>query len=87
MNDRQQLQLRMSAFNFLNHPISSFNPSNLSALNLTFADPKCNTTTGAGCVYSESAAIAGLSLQNSGFGYTPYKFGVRIVEFGVKYNF
>lgn len=87
MNDRQQLQLRMSAFNFLNHPISSFNPSNLSSLNLTFADQPCNQTTGAGCVYSESAAIAGLSLQNSGFGYTPYKFGVRIVEFGVKYNF
>ena len=87
MNDRQQIQFRVSGFNFLNHPISSFNNNNLSALDLTFADPSCNTTTGAGCLYSESAALSALTLENAGFGYTPYKFGVRIVEFGVKYNF
>jgi len=87
ITDRQQLQLRMSGFNFLNHPIPSFNNNNLSSLDLTFADPSCNTTTGAGCFFSQSAALSGMTLQNAGFGYTPYKFGVRIVEFGVKYNF
>jgi hypothetical protein len=87
MSDRQNLQLRASGFNFLNHPISSFNNNNLSALNLSFSDPTCNTTTGAGCFYSEQAAFAGMQLENAGFGYTPYKAGVRIVEFGVKYNF
>jgi hypothetical protein len=28
-----------------------------------------------------------MTLDNPGFGYTPFKAGVRIVEFGVKYNF
>ncbi len=87
INDRQSLQLRMSGFNFLNHPIPSFNQNNLAALNLTFADPPCNATSGAGCFYSEQAAFAGVQLENAGFGYTPFKSGVRIVEFGVKYIF
>jgi hypothetical protein len=86
INDRQNLQLRASGFNFLNHPISSFNNNNLVALDLTFED-QCNKTTGAGCFYSEQAALAGMTLDNPGFGYTPFKAGVRIVEFGVKYNF
>jgi hypothetical protein len=77
----------MSGFNFLNHPISSFNGNNQAALNLTFADPPCSQATGAGCYYSQQAAFAGVQLENAGFGYTPYKAGVRIVEFSLKYNF
>jgi hypothetical protein len=87
INDRQNLQLRASGFNFLNHPISSFNNNNLVALDLTFEDPTCNISSGAGCYYTQQSAFAGMQLENSGFGYTPYKAGVRIVEFGVKYNF
>lgn len=87
LNDRQNLQLRASGFNFLNHPIPSFNSNNLTALNLSFEDQACNVSTGAGCYYSQQAAFAGLQLENAGFGSTPGKFGVRIVEFGVKYNF
>jgi hypothetical protein len=87
INDRQNLQLRASGFNFLNHPISSFNNNNLPALALTFEDQACNVSTGAGCYYSQQAAFAGVQLENAGFGYTSGKAGVRIVEFGLKYNF
>jgi hypothetical protein len=87
IDDRQSLQFRMSGFNFLNHAIPSFNNNNLAALNLTYEDPPCTKATGAGCIYSQQAAFSGLTLENAGFGYTPYKFGLRFVEFGVKYNF
>lgn len=87
LNAKQNFQLRMSAFNFLNHPISSFTSASGNALSLTFADPACNATTGVGCATSQSSAFSQISLQNAGFGKTPYKWGVRIVEFGAKYNF
>jgi hypothetical protein len=87
LHEQQNLQLRISGFNFLNHPLPTFSSNDSNALNLTFADPACNQTTGAGCFYTQQAALAGLQLENAGFGLTPYKTGVRIVEFGLKYNF
>jgi hypothetical protein len=88
INDQQEIQFRMSGFNFLNHPIPTFTNNNGNALSLSYADPACGAATGyAGCEYSQSAAIAGLALSNSGFGKTPFKTGVRIVEFGLKYSF
>ena len=88
LHEQQSVQLRMSGFNFLNHPLYTFNGANTgNALNLTFADPACNQTTGGGCFYTQQAALAGLQLENAGFGLTASKTGVRIVEFAVKYNF
>ena len=88
LHEKQSVQLRMSGFNFLNHPLYAFNgPNTGNALNLTFQDPACNQTTGAGCFYTQQAALAGLQLENAGFGLTASKTGVRIVEFAVKYNF
>lgn len=87
INKRSSIQLRMAGFNFLNHPLHSFTANDLSALALTFQDPVCNATTGSGCLYSAQSAFSNLQLSNAGFGLTPYKAGVRILEFGAKYNF
>jgi hypothetical protein len=87
INDKQSLQFRGTGINFLNHPLATFTSNDASALSLTFQDPACDATTGAGCFYSQSAAIGGLALSNAGFGKTPFKTGARIVELGLKYNF
>jgi hypothetical protein len=87
INDKQSLQFRGTGINFLNHPLATFTNNDTSALSLTFQDPACSLTTGAGCFYSQSAAIGGLALSNAGFGKTPFKTGARIVELGLKYNF
>jgi len=82
INDRQNMQFRVSGFNFLNHPITSFNNNSLGSLSLTAGD--CST-----CTYTTpSQALAGVQISNaSSFGYTPFRNGVRIVELGFKYNF
>jgi hypothetical protein len=82
INDRQNMQFRLSGFNFLNHPITSFNNTNLSALALSAGD--CGT-----CTYTDpEQAEAGMQITNaSTFGSTAFKNGQRIVELGFKYNF
>jgi hypothetical protein len=81
-SDRQNIQFRLSGFNFLNHPISSFANYNLSTLDLTAGDPS-------GSAYgTPQTAISGMQILNaSNFGFTAYKYGQRIVELGFKYNF
>jgi hypothetical protein len=82
LNDRQNMQFRVSGFNFLNHPITSFNNNNLGSLSLDAGD--CT-----GCTYTTpSQALAALQITNaSTFGSTAFRNGVRIVELGFKYNF
>jgi hypothetical protein len=82
VNERQNMQFRLSGFNFLNHPITSFNNQNLNSLNLTAGDASGSSYTTMG------QALAGIVISNaSSFGSTSYKVGVRIVELGFKYNF
>jgi hypothetical protein len=80
LREKQELQFRMAGFNFLNHPLRQFYGPNTN-LSLGFGDP-------AGSVYTTpQAAIAGAVYNGTNFGYTPYKGGFRIVEFGARYNF
>ncbi|HZI58177.1 MAG TPA: carboxypeptidase regulatory-like domain-containing protein [Verrucomicrobiae bacterium] len=71
INERQGLQLRASAFNFLNHPLVSFNP-NGNNLKLTM---------------TQSAPGQPFVNTNSTFGFTDIKFGQRIVEVAARYTF
>jgi hypothetical protein len=83
INDRQNMQFRLSAFNFMNHPITSFASSNLSNLYLIAGYP-----TGAPTYNNPSDALTNLTITNAAnFGSTIYKVGERIVELGFKYNF
>jgi hypothetical protein len=81
LKDRQNMQFRVSGFNFLNHPLVSFNNSNMSTLSLNAGDAVTTYTT-------PQQALAGLAISNAAaFGSTAFKNGVRIVELGFKYNF
>ncbi|WP_169305908.1 MULTISPECIES: carboxypeptidase-like regulatory domain-containing protein [Acidobacterium] len=76
------MQFRISGFNFLNHPLYSFNSASLNDLNLIIGEcPGCNPTTAAQAL--QDATISNAST----FGYTTAKDGVRIVEMAFEYDF
>ena len=66
ITERQNLQLRLAAFNFMDHYLPSFttNDSNL-------------------ILHFDSAG----AISNPNFGVAQYKYGHRIMEFGLKYSF
>jgi hypothetical protein len=73
----QNVFLRFSAFNFLNHALPSFNGSFPNETTLTLSNPNGTTfTQGSG---ADAAAL--------GFGSAPYEEGRRVVEMSLKYTF
>jgi len=76
VRDKDNLQVRLAAFNFLNHPLTSFNPNN-TASDLTL---------------SQQFGTAGQRLTQSdltepGFGIAEIKEGSRLLELSAKYTF
>jgi len=74
-SDTKRLQLRFAAFNFLNHPLVSFNNQNQENLTLGFQ----NATAGKPLTQSV------LEFQN--FGVADIKVGSRLLELGGKFFF
>jgi hypothetical protein len=81
VKEKQDIEIRMAGFNFLNHPLPAFVGGNLLGLNLSFGDPTGFVGT------TPQAALSAATQNSNNFGYTPYKQGFRIVEFQARYNF
>jgi hypothetical protein len=76
MGEKRALQFRAAAFNFLNHPLVSFN----------------NNNTNSDLTLSQQFGTAGKTLTQAdlteqGFGIAEVKYGSRLVELSVKYTF
>jgi hypothetical protein len=71
--ERQKVELRFSAFNFLNHPLPQFNAGGNSDIHLNFANG--------------NGALTQLNQNALTTGTPSFSVGRRVVEFTAKYNF
>jgi hypothetical protein len=75
VKEKQNLQLKFSAFNFLNHPNVSFNNNDNSNLQLAFQ----------GATVGQPLTVNNLTHQN--FGIANIKYGSRLLELSARYSF
>jgi hypothetical protein len=88
IKEKQSMQFRLAAFNFLNHPNWQLYGGPAAGLGLGFGQNLQKTPSGS-IIYptSDAAARASLVQTSNNFGSTPYKSSLRIVEVGFKYSF
>ncbi len=75
LSGEKAIQFRAAAFNFLNHPLSSFTSSFSNQYSLNLSN------------FASEAPGAATYQPSSGFGVAPYKVGRRTLELSVKYVF
>jgi hypothetical protein len=78
VSERRNLQFRLAAFNFLNHPLTSFNPVGDGSLTWNATVPLGHTGI---------TSLSQLDPTDQNFGYAQRKMGRRVVELGIKYEF
>jgi len=82
LKKEQNLNIRLAAFNFLNHPINSFNGNQQSEYTLSFNHNDPTITNPA-----DPAVLASITNVNADFGHVELKSGRRVVELSLKYQF
>ena len=73
--EKRNLQLRLAAFNVLNHPLTSFNNNDQNNLTLAFQ----------GATAGKPLTINDLTHQD--FGTASVKYGARLLELSAKFQF
>ena len=77
--DKSSLQLKIAAFNFINHGLTTFDASDQEAYTLNF-----NTTATSQDI---PTALSQARSVNPGFGLAPLHAGRRILEVSLRYDF
>ncbi|MDE1163033.1 MAG: TonB-dependent receptor [Acidobacteriaceae bacterium] len=81
ISNQKEVQIRLAAFNFVNHPVTSFSSRFPSESTLTYSGTYANPTL-------QSPDNGNCSVTSSScFGYAGYKQGRRVVEVAAKYSF